>query len=334
MLHLQQLHRDACVEEAHGDAAAHGAGTDHGHLLDLAGGRVVGHIGDLAGGTLTKEGVLHGLGLRAHHEGQEDFALFEDAGVNVLLRGNLDGVNAALGRDQATACLGHVGTGLVEQTDIGHHRRRQIAHAGHRAHRRHLARKGQRACQQITLDQLGNQLLAGHLDQLVARNRSTAGHHLQGHVHRQDARQALRAATAGDQADVHLGQGHLCARRHHTVVTTQRQLQATAHHHTVDGGHDRLGAGLQRFDDRVQTRCGKRRRGAELTDVGPTAEDLAAADDDHGLHAGIGLRLLQSLRNASAGALAQSVDRRVAQGDDGHAVCDLVGGAHDNLGTL
>ena len=36
LLHLEHHHRDAGVEEVHRDAAAHGAGADHGDLLDLA----------------------------------------------------------------------------------------------------------------------------------------------------------------------------------------------------------------------------------------------------------------------------------------------------------
>jgi hypothetical protein len=36
LLHLQHGDGDAGVQEVHGDAAAHGAGADHAHLLDGA----------------------------------------------------------------------------------------------------------------------------------------------------------------------------------------------------------------------------------------------------------------------------------------------------------
>jgi hypothetical protein len=334
LLHLQQLHRDTSIEEAHRDAAAHGAGADHGDVLHLAGGGVVRHVGDLAGRALTEEGVLHGLGLRADHEGLEHLALLVDAGVDVVLRGDLDSVDAALRRDQATAGLGHVGTGFVEQAGIADHRCGQVAYTWQGAHRSHLQRKGLGTGEQITLDQLGNQLLARHLRQLVAGHRGTAGDHLQSHLDRQDARQALRATSAGDQTNVHLRQGHLHARGHHPVVATQRQFQAAAHHHTVDGGNDRLAAGFEGRDDGMQTRLGKRGRRAELANVGTTAKHLTPADDHHRLHAGVSLGLLKALKNTAAGAVPQTVDGRVVQGDDGDAAVDLVGGAHGNLGTL
>jgi len=67
------------------------------------------------------------------------------------------------------------------------------------------------------------------------------------------ARQALRAAGAGQEAELHLGQAELrLARgRGHAVVAGQRDLQAAAEAAAVDGGDHRLREGLQAVHDRL-----------------------------------------------------------------------------------
>jgi hypothetical protein len=75
LLHLQHLHRDAGVQEVHGDAATHGAGADDGHGLDVALGRVVGHVRNLAGGALGQEQVAQRTALgREHQRGEQSRA--------------------------------------------------------------------------------------------------------------------------------------------------------------------------------------------------------------------------------------------------------------------
>ena len=111
----------------------------------------------------------------------------------------------------------------------------------------------------------------------------------------------------------------------------KRQLQPAAHGHTVDSGHDRLGRCLNRRHGDVQVRFGRGLGRPELADVGTATEHFAGTRDDHGQHRRIGLRFLDAIDDAGAGALAQPIDGRIFQRDDGDAVGDLVGGAHANL---
>ena len=61
-----------------------------------------------------------------------------------------------------------------------------------------------------------------------------------------EARQALGAARAGDDADVYLGLAEVRRRRGHPQRARQRELAATAPRLAVDGGHHRL---RQRLDE-------------------------------------------------------------------------------------
>ena len=54
------------------------------------------------------------------------------------------------------------------------------------------------------------------------------------------ARQPLRAARAGQQAQLDFGQRDLRAGRGHAVVAGERELQTAAHRHRVDRGDHRL----------------------------------------------------------------------------------------------
>jgi hypothetical protein len=65
--------------------------------------------------------------------------------------------------------------------------------------------------------------------------------HVQCWLHAQRAWQALCAASAGNQAQLHLRQRNIGAGSGNTVVAAQRQLQAAAHGHGVHGGHHRFG---------------------------------------------------------------------------------------------
>ncbi len=57
---------------------------------------------------------------------------------------------------------------------------------------------------------------------------------------------------------------------------------------------------------------------AELLDVGPGDERLAAADEHDRLHRGVGTRRLNVGQNAFRDARAECVDRRIIHGDDRH----------------
>jgi hypothetical protein len=103
---------------------------------------------------------------------------------------------------------------------------------------------------------------------------AAAGHHLQRLLGADDARQALRAAGAGQQAEVHFGQAALGRRHGHAVVAAQRHLEAAAERGAVDRGDD----GLVRSRSSCTSASRAPRRLAELGDVGAGDEGAAVAD--------------------------------------------------------
>src|SRR5438876_819016 len=83
----------------------------------------------------------------------------------------------------------------------------------------------ERAGEQVAVDDLVEQLLARRLGEPFARHRLAADDHVECVLDTDDARQALRSAGTGQQADLHFRQRHLRARRRHAVVATERELQ-------------------------------------------------------------------------------------------------------------
>jgi hypothetical protein len=161
--------------------------------------------------------------------------------------------------------------------------------------------------------------------QLLRRPRLAAGHQGMGGGQADQPRQPLGAARAGDQAQRDLGQAHACAGPPHAGVTGQRQLQAAAERHAVDGRDHRLGAGLDPFEHGAQDGLLQLARRAELGDIGAGREGLVAAGKYDAAHGGIGLRGVELLHEARTQRVAQAVDGRLVQRDDGDAVWGIAG---------
>jgi hypothetical protein len=79
--------------------------------------------------------------------------------------------------------------------------------------------------------------------------------HLKGLLRADHARQPLRAARTGQEAQLHLGQAEARALHAHAVVAGQRHLEAAAESRAVDGGDDGLGAVLDQVEHCVQRRA-------------------------------------------------------------------------------
>jgi hypothetical protein len=92
----------------------------------------------------------------------------------------------------------------------------------------------------------------GRLHRLAFQQEGGGGHHAH------QARQALGAAGARQQADLGFRQGELDLRivGHHAIVAGQGDFQAAAHGQAVDGRGDRLAAGLQGAEGLVQREAG------------------------------------------------------------------------------
>ncbi len=142
-----------------------------------------------------------------------------------------------------------------------------------------------------------------------------------------EARQALRAAGARQQAEMHFRQAHARGRQRNAIVGAQRRLQAAAQRRAVQRRDDQLGRILHRGDDVVQVRA--RRRLAELADVGAGDEGAAAADQHDGVDAGILAEGLDAFLDAGADRRSQRIHRRIVDGEDSDAP---LFGADDSVG--
>ena len=145
------------------------------------------------------------------------------------------------------------------------------------------------------------------------------------------ARQALRAAGAGNEPELDLRQADLGRGNGDAVMADQRDLEAAAQRRAVDRGDDRLGAILDRGLRVGQARAGERL--AELGDVGAGDEGAPGADQHDRLDRGIGRRLPHAVAQPVAHLRRQRVDGRRIDGQDGdvalHAeVGDGIDGGH------
>jgi hypothetical protein len=89
----------------------------------------------------------------------------------------------------------------------------QVAHQRQGPFVEDLVREGDRTLHQIAFDDAVEQLLPRRLGEQFTGHRLAADDHVQGILETEHARQALRAAGARDQADLHFRQRDLRARR-------------------------------------------------------------------------------------------------------------------------
>ena len=191
-----------------------------------------------------------------------------------------------------------------------------------------LGGEADRAVLQVAIDYFVDQ---ADRERLSAVDRLTAGDHLKRLLDADQPRQTLGTAGAGQQAELDLGQAEARRGDADPEMAGQRDLQAAAECRAVDRRDHRLGAILDPVQHSMQP--GLARRLAELGDVGAGDEGPAGAMDHDRPDRRIGLRRRDAVRQALAHALAQRVDRRVVDDQDGdRAGCfeiDLVGdGSH------
>ena len=118
-----------------------------------------------------------------------------------------------------------------------------------------LACEGERAPEEVALGDLVDQ--AG--GRLVRGNRVAGDHHVERRLRVDRARQALRAAGAGQDPELHFGQRELRAGRGDAVVAAERELEPAAHRDLVDRRDHRFRARLEHCDHLAQVRSGQSR---------------------------------------------------------------------------
>ena len=87
----------------------------------------------------------------------------------------------------------------------------------------------------------------------AARERRSRHDHVERGLHADEARQALRAAGARQEAELHLRQRDGRGRRGDAEVAAERELEAAAHRRAADRRDDRLRAALDRPRSRVRS---------------------------------------------------------------------------------
>ena len=139
------------------------------------------------------------------------------------------------------------------------------------------------------------------------------------------ARRALRAAGAGKQPQIDLGQTQLGRRQRHAVVGRHGNLQAPAKRCAMDGGNHRFAALFNALANLGQRR--RLGRLAKLADVRARNERFASAHQQHGGNSIVGLRS----RNGSSQTLADRHAQRIHRGvGNGHHQHTTLAGSGDN----
>ena len=137
-----------------------------------------------------------------------------------------------------------------------------------------------------------------------------------------EARQALRAAGAGDEAELDLRQAAFGRGDGDPVMRGQRDLEAAAERRAVQGGDHRLLGVLYPVEH-----VGKKRRRvrlAEFGDVGAGDEGAAGADQDRRLDLRVGLGLFDAELETLADGLGEGVDRGRVDRDDRDVALDRI----------
>mmetsp|Transcript_3085 Transcript_3085/g.10134 ORF Transcript_3085/g.10134 Transcript_3085/m.10134 type:complete len:261 (-) Transcript_3085:18-800(-) len=178
------------------------------------------------------------------------------------------------------------------------------------------------------LDGLGFQIRPGddgvdgaERERLLGRHLAAGDHDLRRRVRADEPRQALRAARAGQDAEVHLRQTDPRAAGHDAVVARHGELEAAAERGAVDRRGRRDIRVLEGAHDLAEARLHWRL--AELRDVRARGERQAVADDDEPRRR-VGERALHGRHEARAHGGAERVDRRRRDVQHGDAVAQRV----------
>ena len=136
---------------------------------------------------------------------------------------------------------------------------------------------------------------------------------LQGAAFADQARQALRAAAAGKETELHLGLAELGAVHRDPDGAGHRRLAAAAERKAVDGRDHRLAEILDEIEDLLSEAAGlfgvDRRGMRELADVGAGDERLVAgAGQDDAAHCSVVSRVLECGSQIRPGRRIQGVE--------------------------
>src|SRR5437762_3425651 len=238
---LDHRHWNTDVGEDHRDAAAHRAGADHGRLADLRRRRLRGHVGNLGRLALGEEEVTLGFRLRRVERLDEELSLPRQSLVEGQAHRRFHRPDACLRRLEAARLARHRFAELAEDLGLAARGSDLVAEIAHLAQRPLLVDHALGECDgsrgEITVDDLVHQ--AQPL-RLLAADGITADDHRERLVDADETRQALRAASTRNEAELDLGLAEPRRLHRDAPVTRHRQLEPAAERGAVNGGDDRL----------------------------------------------------------------------------------------------
>ena len=162
----------------------------------------------------------------------------------------------------------------------------------------------------ITLEQLVDNMV---LYRISCADWRTTDDHLQRLRHASQTREALSAASTGQQAKFHLRQAHLGVRAGDAVVAAEGNLQSAAQRGAVDDRNAWLVARLDDVDYLRQTR--RLWRLAELLDISTRVKGAPFADQHDDAYLRVRFGVLKSLQQALAHGMTKRIDRWVVDRD-------------------
>ncbi|MCY1349016.1 hypothetical protein D9M69_351860 [compost metagenome] len=322
---LQQGDRNTGIGEAHGNAAAQGAGTYDRNPGDPAQGQIGAYAWNPGRLAFGEEHVTERPRLARRLRLLEQRQLPQKSLIERQQTGRLQGGQHQARRKTALP------TGLVLGAIAGEEVIRQAV----RRFRPGLRRPRRSAA--------GDQLvgvLAGLIQQPLgaggdaveqAQQAGVLGidllareNQVQRRLDADQTRQTLGTAGPWQQPQVDLRQTDTQVRFADAVAAGQGQLQSAAQRNLSEGGDQRLVDAGQTYQGAGQVRLGEGRVGAELFDIGPSAEQTAFAMENDGLHPGVGRGTLTGIGQGRAEGLVKRVDRRAVKADQGQTVFKAV----------
>ncbi len=164
----------------------------------------------------------------------------------------------------------------------------------------------------VALDDLVDETVP---QRVLRRYRIAREDHAERRLDADEARQALGAAGARNDAELDFRQAKARARRRDAKMAAECELETAAERGTVQRRKDRFGAGLDCFDHCDGGRLA--RRLAEFRNVGAGYEGAPGASDHNGGDVGITRRPRYPVEEPDPDLVFHGIDRRIVDGDDG-----------------
>lgn len=165
------------------------------------------------------------------------------------------------------------------------------------------------------------------VERLLGLDHSARGDGVEGELHGGEAGQALSAAGARDDAEVHLGEADLGARVSDAVLAGQGELKATTQRNALDGSDRRLLHRLKRLDEIVQGRRLKFAASVELSDVRTSRKrrGMIRTRNHNRLHVRVRVGSVDFVQEVLARLIAERVDLEGEEGGGGRLVVVMMG---------